>query len=145
MNILFVCTANTCRSPIAHGIFEKMLADKFGEFNVESAGVFAHPNDEINHMAEKELLNRGINFAHRKSVQVTEKLINESDLVFSMTANQRRLLVQNFPAFADKIHLLGDYTNRGGDIIDPFGGNRLVYETCANDIECMLKILKDMI
>lgn len=145
MNILFICTANTCRSPMAHGILKKMLSNKKSEYSINSAGIFTHPNDEINNMAKRELKKRGINFKGRKSVRITNNLINEADLVFSMTSNQRRLLVQSFPDSADKIYLLGDYTNRGGDIADPYGGDKLIYENCANDIEDMLIILQEMI
>lgn len=145
MNILFVCTANTCRSPMAHGIFEKMLQDKKRSHNIGSAGVYTHPNDIITEMAKNELLKRGIDFTGRKSVQVTKALVDESDLIFSMTASQRRLLVQTFPCSADKIHLLGDFTDGGEDVVDPYGGNEAVYEKCANHIESMLISLKDMV
>lgn len=145
MNILFVCTANTCRSPIAHGIFEKMLSKKNLPYKTSSAGIFTHPNQEITKQAQKQLEKRGIDFNSRKSVQITKDLIQKYDLIFSMTNNQRRILVQNFPEAADKIHLLGDYTNRGDDVIDPYGQSYHIYNKCASNIEDMLDILIEMI
>jgi protein-tyrosine-phosphatase len=145
MNILFVCTANTCRSPIAHGIFEKMLKGKKGDYIVSSAGLYAHPNEIISEMAQKQLEKRAIDFGNRKSVQLTKELIDDATLIFSMTDTQRRWLVQSFPDAADRIHLLGDYTNRHGDIDDPYGQKLKAYNKCANDIEEMLNILYEMI
>ncbi len=130
---------------MAQGIFEKMIAHKHLSHQVNSAGIYAHPNQEITEMALKQLEKRGIDYSGRTSVQVTKELIGQYDFVFSMTDNQRRILVQNYPEAAEKIHLLGDYTNRGDDVMDPYGQNNHVYNRCANTIECMLNILIQMI
>ncbi len=145
MNVLFVCTGNTCRSPMAQGMFEKMLESKEGNYTVDSAGILAHPHAEIAPFANKQLKKRGIDFGTRKAVQVSADIIEDADIVFTMTNNQRRMLVESFPYAADKIHLLGDYTNRGGDVSDPYGGSEAVYEACAQEIEDMLGILIDMV
>ena len=146
MNILFVCTGNTCRSPIAEGILKKMLKDKNGGYEVNSAGIYTHKGAVITPEAQKQLEKRGIyDMGGRKSVQISQELIDDSDLIFAMTGNQRRLLVESFPYAADKIHLLGDYTNRGGDVADPYGGNDAEYEKSAAEIEEMLGILVEMI
>jgi protein-tyrosine-phosphatase len=145
MNILFVCTGNTCRSPMAQGMFQKMLEKKDGNYTVDSAGIFAHPSSEIAQYANKQLQKRGVDYSGRKAVQVNALLIETADIVFAMTDNQRRMLVEGFPYAADKIHLLGDYTNRGGDVSDPYGGSEAVYDRCASEIEDMLGILVEMV
>lgn len=145
MNILFVCTGNTCRSPMAEGIFLKKLKKKSGNYTISSAGIYSHSNSQIMPQAQRQLKRRGINLSDRKSVQVTDKLIDDADIIFTMTGNQRRLLVDSFPYAADKIHLLGDYTNRGGDVTDPYGGSNAIYDKCAQEIEKMLDILVEMI
>lgn len=145
MNILFVCTGNTCRSPMAQGIFEKMLSGKKGTYSVDSAGIYVHPGAGITEQAQKQLKKRGIAMGARKSVQITHDMIEKADLVFTMTGNQRRMLVETYPYAADKIHLLGDYTNRGGDVVDPYGGSDEMYAESAKEIEGMLGILIEMI
>jgi protein-tyrosine phosphatase len=145
MNILFICTGNTCRSPIAEGLFQKMLHDKEGSYKIGSAGIYVHKDDNINDFSKNELLKRGIDFSERRAVQVTKSLIEDADLVFTMTSNQRRLLVENFPCSADKIHLLGDFTGFDEDVVDPYGSNENIYKKCADHIESMLKVLKKMV
>ena len=129
---------------MAQGIFEKMLGDK-ASYIVGSAGIFAHPDAKINPMAQKQLAKRGIDMHDRQSVQVTQQIIDDADLVLAMTASHHRFLVQSYPSSAEKIHLLGDYTNRADDVFDPYGGNDQTYDTCAKTIEDMLVILIDMI
>lgn len=130
---------------MAHGMFQMMLQDKCGDYSIGSAGVYTHPDDIITHMARNELLKRGIDFTGRRAVQVDRNLIEQADLVFSMTSSQRRLLVENFPCSAYKIHMLGDYTDGGEDVLDPYGGNEKMYEMCASHIESMLIQLKEMV
>ena len=130
---------------MAEGILKKMLEDKDGAYEVNSAGIYAHTGARITPEAQKQLKKRGIDMGERTSVQVSAELIDAADLVFSMTNNQRRLLVEAFPSSADKIHLLGDYTNRGGDVADPYGASEAAYEKSAAEIEEMLGILVEMI
>lgn len=145
MNILFVCTGNTCRSPMAQGMLEKMLEDKKGTYSVDSAGIYVHPNSKITEQAQKQLKKRGIDMGERKAVKITHDSMEKADLVFTMTGTQRRMLVESFPYAADKIHLLGDYTNRGGDVADPYGGGDEAYAETAKELESMLGILVEMI
>ena len=131
MDILFVCTGNTCRSPMAQGMLEKILEYKKGAYSVDSAGIYVHPGSKITEQAKKQLEARGVDMGARKSVGITHDSMEKADLVFTMTDNQRRMLVETFPYAAEKIHLLGDYTNRGGDVADPYGGDDEAYARTA--------------
>ena len=145
MEILFVCMGNTCRSPMAQGMLEKMLKAKKGSYSVDSAGIYVHPGSKITEQAKRQLKKRGIDMGERKAVKITHDMMENADIVFTMTGSQRRMLVESFPYAADKIHLLGDYTNRGGDVADPYGGDDRTYAETAKEIEGMLGILVDMI
>jgi protein-tyrosine phosphatase len=130
---------------MAQGIFQEMLKNRVDSYDISSAGVYTHPNDVITDMAKNELLKRGIDFSDRRAVQITKSHIENADLILSMTSSHRRLLVENFPCSADKIYLLGDFTGIGEDVVDPYGGNEAMYKKCANHIESMLMILKEMV
>src|SRR5699024_3392835 len=85
MNILFVCTGNTCRSPMA----ESILKHKDSSFNVQSAGIYADNFDKANPHTIKVLEDRGISIDHM-SQPITRELLNWADYVFTMTMTHKR-------------------------------------------------------
>ncbi|WP_442962088.1 low molecular weight protein arginine phosphatase [Pseudogracilibacillus sp. SE30717A] len=132
MNILFVCTGNTCRSPMA----EVLLKDKAPHLFVQSAGIFASPNEEANQNAIKALEERGLKIDHSAQT-VTKKLLNWADLVLTMTEGHKRLLIDQFPEYQNKYNTLIEFStnNQNGDIIDPFGGDLFKYEQTLSEME----------
>lgn len=135
MNILFVCTGNTCRSPMA----EAILRHKKPEWNVKSAGLFANPGARASDGTAAVLSEKGIIHNH-VSEQVTQKLIEWADIVLTMTASHKQTIDIHFPQFRDKI-----FTLKGpdGDVVDPFGGPvaeyRRTFEELNQYIEKWLK------
>lgn len=105
MNILFVCTGNTCRSPMAAAL----LKDKMPNINVQSAGIFASVGNRANKNAIKVLQERNIDFTH-KAQQVTEELLQWANLVLTMTIQHKQSLIIQYPQYLDKIYTLKQYT-----------------------------------
>src|SRR5690625_4303773 len=104
MNILFVCTGNTCRSPMA----EAVLKNKSSEFKVKSAGIHASPNAPLSEGTKKVLENESIKLDH-KSQQVTSDLITWADVVLTMTHSHKDLLTKLFPNDQTKYFTLKEY------------------------------------
>lgn len=136
--ILFVCTGNTCRSPMA----EYLLKAKASEhFEVRSAGLAAWPGQDAHEHVKTLLAQRGIEVKHQ-SQQANEELIRWADLVLSMTQAQAELLKKQFPDDQDKIYPLKVYVQpdeKEPDIADPFGGDLAVYEKTLAEIEKWLE------
>ncbi|HWE40617.1 MAG TPA: Sua5/YciO/YrdC/YwlC family protein [Isosphaeraceae bacterium] len=138
--LLFVCTGNTCRSPMAAAICKRRLADRLGcapddlerrGFVVLSAGLAAAHG----HPAAREAVDvvevLGGSLRDHASQPLTPELVAAADLIVVMTRDHRHALLSQVPDAADRVRLLHP---RGGDIADPIGLDRDVYHQTASEI-----------
>ena len=132
MKILFVCTGNTCRSPMAGAIAEQLLGDKY---KIYSAGLMAMPNSRASAHAVTIMAERQIDLSKHKSRLVSEELLTEMDLVLAMTESHKGALINSIP---DKVFTLGEYAGCQTSVTDPFGGNLDEYRACADEIYKLL-------
>ncbi len=138
MTVLFVCTGNTCRSPMAAAIFRRMLADRRGGAGcrVLSAGTAAGCGLPSSGGAERAVEEYGADLSSHASQPVTVSLVGEADRVFVMTAQHREVLRERWPGAAGKIELLDP---EGTEIGDPLGDPDEVYRAIAKKIHEFLK------
>lgn len=142
MNILFVCTGNTCRSPMAENLFKNMLKEEDIDVDrVGSAGINAIPHQFASENAEVVLGEKGIDLDSHRSQMLTIKLTEEFDLILTMTETHKQAILSTAPWLSEKAFTLKEYVGLEGDISDPFGGSVEVYRESARDIEDSLKRL----
>ncbi len=104
MRILFVCTGNTCRSPMAEALVRKRIP----EAEVQSAGIFAGKNQRANKYATQALKERQLDLDHH-SQPVTDGLLRWADTVLTMTTQHKQALIMEFPDFQEKYYTLKEY------------------------------------
>ena len=140
MRITFVCSGNTCRSPMAECAFEYLL-QKEGVTGVEvqSRGVVANVGSDISENAKKALKNAGIPFKKHTATQITTDDILNCDLVICMTERHKMRL-----GCLPKVFTLGQMTGCG-DIVDPYGKDEETYRECLSEIQAALQKLMPII
>jgi glycine hydroxymethyltransferase len=139
--VLFVCTGNTCRSPMAEGLFRK-LVDGRDDYEVLSAGVGAYPGDLMSAHTETLLKEEGIILRDFVSQPLSPELLEVATHVFAMSRSHLRAIEQMFPEAADKTYLASEFSPddalRGSDVSDPFGGDLRDYKETRKVLKQLL-------
>ncbi|HND55514.1 MAG TPA: Sua5/YciO/YrdC/YwlC family protein, partial [Pirellulaceae bacterium] len=142
--LVFVCTGNTCRSPMAEVLMRKRIADRIGcppeqleerGVWVLSAGVAAMSGGRASPEADTAVSNWGMRLIHHESQPVSERMVRFADLILAMTRGHREALLSQWPDASGRVHLL---TRGKGDVSDPIGGPEELYQRCAEQIDSHL-------
>lgn len=137
--ILFVCTGNTCRSPMAEYLFRYWAGPK-SAWKAASAGVSAFSGISASPSAIALLKERGVDASKHRSQPVTREWIDRAGLIVVMTRDHREILRRQFPDAAEKIVLLTSFgeRKRPADIDDPAGYGPDVYRKVMSDMDDLL-------
>ncbi len=128
MKLIFVCTGNTCRSPMAEGLFKKLLKERdIKDIDCSSAGLAAYGGGTAAANAILAASELGADISAHSSHPLTKDDVLNADLIVCMNKEHCEVLRTVLPE--DKICLLGD------GIVDPYGGDIEVYRACAKEIE----------
>lgn len=128
--IVFLCTGNTCRSPMAEGLFRALDGEKKTGLRAASAGLFTADGLPASENAVAAASELGADIRTHRSHMLTAALVEEAKYLVCMTAAHYDRVLEMFPQAEDKLFTLSD-----ADISDPFGGNLEVYRQCAAQIQ----------
>lgn len=141
MKILFVCSANACRSPMAEGFARKLLDDNgISGVTVDSAGLDAFEGTPPTEETIEVMKSRGVDITSHRSKPFNPDL-GKNDMIFTMTKSQKERILAEHPTLAGRVFILDEYArNKPEDIPDPFKG-QVSYEEAADHIESSVKLV----
>lgn len=137
MKVLFLCTGNTCRSPLAEGIMKKRAEEKELPIIAESAGLAASCGDEVSEGSVLAARKYGVDISHHRSRPFSLYMTDEYDLFVVMSEYHKLALMKYIPE--NKIYVLS------GGVSDPYGGDAAIYEACAENISTGIDELLEML
>ncbi|MGM0843507.1 MAG: low molecular weight protein arginine phosphatase [Bacillota bacterium] len=137
MNILFVCTGNTCRSPMAEALLRHKGKE---EFNVKSAGIFAEDGQKASFQTREILKENDIIHEHQSS-SLNPEDIQWAEYIFTMTEGHKQNIAAIHPQAADKMFTLKEFVTEDAlnrDVSDPFGGSVEVYRGTYKELNGLI-------
>lgn len=131
--VLFICTGNTCRSPMAESLLKKMAIPGV---EVRSAGIYAVNGSDASTNAKKVLDEQQIPHYHQSTL-LSESLAEWADYILTMTSGHKSTVVQLFPQAIPKTYTLNEFASldEKKDIGDPFGGSVDIYRITFMEIK----------
>lgn len=138
--LLFVCSGNTCRSPMAEALARTAIAKKLGVaesqldsrgVQVLSAGTFAFPGSKATRQAAEAVSELGSDLSNHRSRPLSVELIHQADMVLAMSRDHAAAVMSLVPSASEKVALL----DPSGDIDDPIGSDLSVYRSLAGKMQ----------
>lgn len=139
MKVIFVCTGNTCRSPMAEGFAKDLINKYHSDIEAISRGVMVRDGGRANENAVTAMDSFGLEIRDHEAKGLKQYDIDDETIILALTQNHVTYIKQNFLVEDDQIYTLKGFAGPEGDISDPFGMSQEIYNACAKEIKEAVK------
>lgn len=139
-SILFVCTANQCRSPLAAALFQRQLGETVDRWSIASAGTWAKsgiPAHPLTQAAAAQIYD--LNLKTHRSQSIDKLSLTDYRLILAMAQGHKEAICAEFPAVAQSVYLLSEMVGMNFDIADPVQGDLALHMTTLRQIDGLLE------
>jgi len=136
-SILFVCTANICRSPLALALFRQKISNDpdASLWRLDSAGTWAPEGEPASGKSQYLLSQKGINIQNHRSKIVNPEMLRSFNLILTMERGHKEALQNEFPEIKSKVYMISEMIGKRYDIQDPYDGTLADYIKMMEEIE----------
>jgi protein arginine phosphatase len=134
--LIFVCTGNTCRSPMAEAIYKNL--EKVSDMKVISRGLVVLFSEPLNPKAEIVLKKHDLEINNHVSRGIKSSDIEDNTIILVMTASQKKKINELYPEARD-VYTIKEFAGEIGEVVDPYGGTLMDYEECYIELGRLVK------
>ena len=136
--VLFICTGNTCRSPMAKALLEKLIQQKSRQdfYEVDSVGLFAVDGLSASQEAIEVLRHENVDLTSHQSQSIVDQIVNWADIIITMTKNHYEQLLDLYPAANDRVFTFSELAGlTESDVTDPYGQGQAAYQVTLQQLK----------
>ncbi len=134
--LIFVCTGNTCRGPMAETIYKGLASDS--EMEIFSKGLVVLFPEPANPKAVAVLNSHNLELTDHMSTQLAKEDIDDNTLILTMTEGQKKKVSENYGEVIN-LYTIKEFVGENGDVTDPYGKDLIDYEDCFVELNRLVK------